>query len=64
MLKDHRVRVYNDDDSINATWTIKSRTEQQADSEAMSEVEQHYSGLDWTICEKAAERVTLNPSTT
>lgn len=48
-LSNWRVRVYNDDDSLNSSWVIKNRTEQQADNEAMSEVEQHYNGMDWSI---------------
>lgn len=49
--KDWIVRVYNDDDTIYESWIIQNRTEANADSEAMSEVEQHYVGMDWTMME-------------
>ena len=47
-----RIRVYNDDDSINCSWVIKNRSEHEADNEAMREVEQHFSGMDWSITEE------------
>ena len=49
--RDWIVRVYNDDDTLNDSWMIKNRTEENAVSEAMSEVEQHYAGLDWSMTE-------------
>ena len=50
-MSDWRVRVYNDDDSLNSVFIIKDRTEREADKEAMHEVEQQYAGLDWSITE-------------
>jgi len=57
-MKDERdwmVTVYRsttDDEVVIVTsWLICNRTEQQADKEAMHEVEQHHVGCDWTMVE-------------
>jgi hypothetical protein len=48
-MNDWIVRVYNDDDTLYDSWIIKNRTEENATSEAMSEVEQRYVGMDWSM---------------